>query len=145
MEYLDTSFLIPFILPERTSDLVERFLRQPRSEPLAISYWTCAEVSSMLARRARMGELDQLAAREADEQFTAVVAKSFVILLPTAEDFELCRHYLRRYETGLRAADALHLAIAGNRRMNAIYSLDRKLLKAGELLGLPTQLGIRLP
>ena len=145
MLYFDTSFVIPFILPEPTSNLVERFLARIRSEALAISHWTSVEFSSMLARRVRMGEIDQDSARDADKQFAAVATQSFMVLLPTAADFRLCRDYLRHYETGLRAGDALHLAIASNHGAKAIYSLDRGLLRAGRLLGLPVQRGVRLP
>jgi predicted nucleic acid-binding protein len=42
----------------------------------------------------------------------------------------------------LRAGDALHLAIAANRHAAAIYSLDKRLLRAGEILGLPVSAGI---
>jgi uncharacterized protein len=48
-----------------------------------------------------------------------------------------------RFETGLRAGDALHLAIADNHRAAAIYSLDKALLKAGKILDLPVRMGIR--
>jgi len=142
--YFDTSFLVPLFLPEPTSGRIERFLRRRRTEDLAISHWTRAEFLSVLARQVRMG-LDQKTARDADAQFTTVAAKSFVNLLPSADDFDLSMQYLRRYKTGLRAGDALHLAIGFNNRAKAIYSLDASLLKAGRLLGLPVRRGIRLP
>jgi uncharacterized protein len=144
MLYFDTSFVVPLILPEATSDRVERFLRRRRTEALAISHWSRVEFSSMLARRVRTGELDRKAAREADAQFAAVAAGSFVILLPSVDDFNLSIQFLQRHKTELRAGDALHLAIAANHDVAAIYSLDRTLLKAGKRLGLPTRSGIRL-
>ncbi|MBC7637090.1 MAG: hypothetical protein H7251_15980 [Acetobacteraceae bacterium] len=49
---------------------------------------------------------------------------------------------MARPETGLRGGDALHLAIAANRRASAIYSLDKGLVKAGKMLGLPVSRGI---
>jgi predicted nucleic acid-binding protein len=54
----------------------------------------------------------------------------------------LARRYLHTYETGLRAGDALHLAIAGNHQAAAIYSLDRTMIKAGKILGLPVSAAI---
>jgi len=143
MLYFDTSFLAPLILREPTSGKVETFLtRQPAGE-LAISHWTRAEFSSLIAREVRMGGLDRQAALDADAQFEAIVMESFVVLLPSANDFGLCKQYLRRYETGLRAGDALHLAVARNHRAQTIYSLDKTLLKAGKALGLPVATGIR--
>ena len=46
-------------------------------------------------------------------------------------DFTLAKRYLSQYETGLRAGDALRLAIANNHRAEAIYSREKSLVKAG--------------
>ncbi len=143
MFYFDTSFLVPLLLPEASSDKVQRFFGKSRTTPLAISQWTRVEVSSALAREVRMRGLDPRTATMADTEFEVIVAETFVVLLPSSEDFDLCKQYLGRYETGLRAGDALHLAIAANHRATVIYSLDRKLLRAGRLLGLPMNSGIR--
>ena len=144
MIYFDASFLVPFFLDEQSSRRVERFIRQqPQGEP-AISQWTRIEFSSALARQVRLGSLASDSALEIDFEFDAVMADSFVTVAPAAGDFELSKQFLRRYETGLRAGDALHLAIASNHGARAIYSLDRGLLKAGQLLGLPVESGLRL-
>ena len=60
------------------------------------------------------------------------------------DDFDLAGEFLRRYETGLRAGDALHLAIASNNRATALYTLDKMFLTAGRRLGLKVMAGIRL-
>jgi predicted nucleic acid-binding protein len=143
--YFETSFLLPLFLPEPTSERVENFLRRQRTEALAISHWTRVEFFSTLARQVRMGGLGPKAARDVDAEFTAVAAKSFINLLPIADDFDLSMQYLRRYKSGLRAGDALHLAIAANNKAEAIYSLDNTFLKAGRKLGLPVRRGIQLP
>jgi uncharacterized protein len=89
-----------------------------------------------------MGGLDVQAAARADARFEAMVDESFSILLPDAEDFGLAKRYLGRFETGLRAGVALHLAVANNHRAAVIYSLDKTLLKAGKILDLPVSMGI---
>jgi uncharacterized protein len=139
MNYFDTSFLIPFFLDEQASTRVDRFMRRKREGELAISLWTRVEFSSAIARQMRVGRLTEQDARRIDSEFDEVTAASFVTLAPTAADFELSRQFLRRYETALRAGDALHLAVAANNQARAIYSLDQGLLKAGRLLGLPTE------
>jgi hypothetical protein len=53
------------------------------------------------------------------------------------------QEYLDRFETGLGAGDALHLAVANNHRAAVIYSLDKTLLKAGKILDLSVSMGIR--
>jgi uncharacterized protein len=142
--YLDTSFLIPLFLPEPTSDKIERFLSRKHVAQLAISHWTRVEFSSALAREVRIGSLSPKAAIRADAQFADATAESFVMLLPTADDFDLAGEFLRRYKTGLRAGDALHLAIASNNHATAIHSLDKAFLAGGRRLGLQVRAGIRL-
>ncbi len=71
------------------------------------------------------------------------MSRSFAVILPDQEDYNLAKRYLGRFETGLRAGDALHLAMATNHRARMIYSLDKGLVKAGEMLGLPVSMGIQ--
>jgi predicted nucleic acid-binding protein len=137
MCYFDTSFLTPLIREEKTSSRVARFIAGLPTGELAISEWTEVEVASLLARHVWMGAIRSDEAREADALFENIVRQSFVVLSPGSGDYILARHYLHNYETGLRAGDALHLAIAGNHKADAIYSLDRTMIKAGKILDLP--------
>ena len=145
MRYFDTSFLVPLILPEAASDPIAGFLEHLTAEDLAVSQWTRVEFASMLSREVRMGNLDSAAAREAGSRFEAMVEESFIVLLPDRNDFDRAREWLSRFETGLRAGDALHLAIANNRGAVAIHSLDKVMIAAGKTLGLPASAGIVLP
>ena len=145
MRYFDTSFLVPLVLPEATSEPVARFFEDLPGEDPAVSHWTRVEFASLLAREVRMSGLDAAAAREAGSRFEAMVEESFVVFLPNRDDFDRARDWLGRFETALRAGDALHLAIAANRRAEAIYSLDKAMIAAGRALGLPASAGILLP
>jgi predicted nucleic acid-binding protein len=140
--YFDTSFHAPLVLPESTSDKIAAFVRRLPVEELTVSHWTRVEFSSLIARDVRMSVLDAAAGARADARFEAMVDASFAVLLPSADDFGLAKRYLGKFNTGLRAGDALHLAIAGNRQAAAIYSLDKGLLMAGRLLDLPVRMGI---
>jgi predicted nucleic acid-binding protein len=57
--YLDTNFIIPRYLEEASSQAVEQFLLTFNGNEIAISYWTYVEFTSMLARRLRMGEINE--------------------------------------------------------------------------------------
>jgi predicted nucleic acid-binding protein len=142
MLYFDTSFLVPLVLPETTSARIAAFVSELNSEPFTVSHWTRVEFSSLIAREVRMGGLKGHAAAKADARFEAMVDASFAVLLPNADDFSLAKRYLK-FETGLQAGDALHLAIASNHRAGVIYTLDKTLFKAGSTLGLPVSMGIR--
>lgn len=137
MNYFDTSFLTPLVRKERTSAQIARFMAGLPTGHLAISRWTEVEFASLLARDVRMGAMNAAEACATETLFEEVVAQSLVVWLPEAEDYDLARRYLRRHETGLRAGDALHLAIAANHDARAIHSLDKTMIKAGRLLGLP--------
>ena len=141
MLYFDTSFLVPLILPEATSDRITAFVRELPAEHLTVSHWTWVEFGSLIAREVRMGGLDAAAAVRADARFGAMLDESFAVLLPNADDFDLARQYLGRFDSGLRAGDALHLAIARNNHADSIYSLDKTLIKAGKVLSLPVSTG----
>ena len=125
MLYFDTSFLTPLLREEATS-----------------SQGTRVEFSSLLALHVRGGDLSADAARKMDAGFDAMVEETFVVLLPDVDDFDLARQYLAHHKTGLRAGDALHLAIAANHRVEAIFTLDKTFIKAGEMLGLPVRRGV---
>jgi uncharacterized protein len=125
MQYFDTSFLAPLFREERTSSRIGRFIAELPVAELAVSRWTEGEE-----------------ARDADALFTDVVLHSFIVLLPSANDYELARNYLFNFATGLRGGDALHLAVAANHRAQAIYSLDKTMVTAGRILGLPVSAGI---
>ncbi len=142
MLYFDTSFVTPLILRETTSESIAAFVRELPAGQLTVSHWARIEFSSLIAREVRMGGLDARAAARADARFETMVEDSFVVILPNAGDFTTAKRYLSKFETGLRAGDALHLAIAANHGAGAIYSLDRGLLKAGKILDLPVSRGV---
>jgi uncharacterized protein len=135
--YFDTSFLSPLVLPESTSGAIMAFVRGLSVKEQTVSHWTRVEFSSLVARKVRMGELDAGGGARADARFEAMVEEFFAVVLPNAADFDLAKQYLARFETRLRSWDALHLAIASNRRAVAIFSLDRTMIKAGSILDLP--------
>ena len=114
MRYCDTSFLAPLVREERTSSQVARFLGGLPAGELAISLWTEVEFMSLLARDVRMGVIRGDEADEADALFAGMIRQSFQVILPVVDDYTLARRYLQNYRTGLRAGDALHLAIARN-------------------------------
>lgn len=143
MLYFDTSFLAPLILEEPTSAKVEAFIGKLPVEDLCISHWTRAEFASLLSREVRMKALAGADALAAMDQFDAMVAESFQVVVPGAADFELATRYLQHFATKLRAGDALHLAIASNRDAKTLYSLDQGLLAAAKLLKVRASRGIK--
>ena len=143
MLYFDTSFIVPLLRPEPNSIAVSAFLSELQPGQLSVSQWTRVEIFSALAREVRIRALPAEDASEAIVRFDDMVRRAFTVLLPDQADFATAARYVSRFETNLRAGDALHLAIAANRDASTIYTLDKGLISAGKILGLPVKSGIR--
>jgi len=135
--YIDTSFLAPYYIEEDTSVPVEEAIFDLSVDRLAISDWTQVEFASLLARRLRMGEITQETLREVMTVFDLELRESYAIFEVSRADFEVATRFLfQEGATGLRAGDALHLAIAYNRRVERVLSLDRRLITIARMLGI---------
>ncbi len=143
MLYFDTSFLVPMLIAEDTSERVEAFLLNLSAEKdLFVSQWTRVEFATLLSRLVRMQQLGRGNALECSKRFDLLLEQSFRVVTPAVADFELSRTFLARFDNSLRAGDALHLAIAVNRDAKNFYTLDNELLQAGEVLQIPVSKGI---
>jgi predicted nucleic acid-binding protein len=143
MLYLDTSFVAPLVIAEDTSNAVEAFVLKLKPGELATSLWTQVELASLVSRKVRMGELSTAEAEAVRREFERMLGESFELLVPSAADFAAAAKYLEVPKTGLRAGDALHLAIAANHRARKILTLDAGFIGAGKQLKLPVSGGIR--
>jgi predicted nucleic acid-binding protein len=138
MVYLETSVLVPLFLPEPESERVQRWLERQTDKILLISEWTLTEFASALGLKVRSKLLQLHKAQEAQKLFEKLAAQSLHVHVPTRADYVRAKDYLSEYGLGLRAGDALHLAIAFNETAKAVYSLDRLFISAGRKLKIKT-------
>lgn len=137
MVYVDTSVLVAYFLPETYSEQAEFAMQNPQNYPLAISAWTETELHSALGIKCRTEQIDELAMQAVLERFHSL--RSHFIFLPImAEDYLAANQLLKNWQTGLRAGDALHLAIA-KRMACPLISLDDRLVRAGIHAGIQAQ------
>ena len=141
MIYLDTSFIAPLVIAEDGSATVEAMVLKVKPGELATSAWTQIELASLVARKLRMGELSVAEAEAVRHELRTILNESFRLLIPAAADFAVAIRFLEMPRTGLRAGDALHLAIAANHSAKKIWSLDQGFIKAGKQLKLPVAAG----
>jgi hypothetical protein len=78
-------------------------------------------------------------AQQASALLERLATESLRILTPTRADYALATRYLGQYSLGLRAGDALHLAVARNSGARVAYSLDRRFIQAGRKLKIKTE------
>ncbi len=131
--YLDASAIVPTLVEEAASEGVDALLLAA-AEPLIVSDFTGAEVASAISRLVRMkfltGETAAALLREFDAwRATATAGVDF-----QPSDFRLADIFVRRFDLGLRAPDALHAAVC-RRAGHALVTLDARLAAAGEALG----------
>jgi predicted nucleic acid-binding protein len=97
------------------------------------------EMSSAMAIKLRTGQIDLEQRAAALALFNKLVVESFTLLGVTAGQFRTAAKFADQHRLGLRAGDALHLAIASEHGAT-VYTLDQRLADAGPALGVPTQL-----
>ena len=136
--YLDASAILPTLVEEAGSGVVDRFL-SAEAESLVVSEFAAAEVSSALSRLLRIGALEEQAVTVRLAQFDAWRTTSASDIDLQASDFRRARIFLRRFDLMLRAPDALHAAIC-RRADLLLVTLDRRLAAAAAELGVRTQL-----
>jgi hypothetical protein len=132
--YLDASVLLPTLIAEPATEAVYDCLGADGQE-LLIGDFAAAEVASALSRLVRMALLSDADASARLADFDAWRAAMSSPVDMAASDARLAYVYARRFDLGLRAPDALHLAIA--RRLDAtLVSLDRRLATAAHEIGI---------
>ena len=138
--YLDTSVLLPTLIAEPTTEAVYDRLGANGRE-LLISDFAAAELASALSRLVRMDLLTDTDASARLADFDAWRAAMSSPVDIASSDARLSYIYVRRFDLGLRAPDALHLAIA--RRLDAtLVTLDQRLATAARELGVAVEVPV---
>jgi predicted nucleic acid-binding protein len=139
MRYVDTSVLVAALLNEKNTATAQRWLGGQPAGDLAISGWVITEFSAALSMKLRTGELGPPHRNEVLAFFTRLTEASFHVLPVARPDFQTAARFADQYATGLRAGDALHLAIAFHHGAS-LHTLDRRLVEIGQALGVDSAL-----
>jgi predicted nucleic acid-binding protein len=134
MIYLDTSVLVSALTNESATVTSQAWLKKQNANDLAVSDWTTTEFSAALSIKVRMGEMPGKERASVLRRFARVSARSFVVLAVARSDFQNAARLCQRAASGLRASDALHLAIAEHNGLD-LCTLDARLAKAAEAIG----------
>ncbi len=136
--YLDTSLLVAALTHEAASDRMLDWLAARDPETLAISEWVATEFSSALALKLRARHLEPRHRADALALFATLRADTFTLLPIGPAQFRTAARFVDREALGLRAGDALHLAICADHGAR-LCTLDRRLAEAAPVLGVATE------
>lgn len=135
--YLDASAAVATVIEETASAAVTRFLHAA-TEPLILSELAAAEVASALSRLVRMGQVSNQSAVTRLAEFDAWRSSTTIGIEFQMADFRLASVFVRRFDLGLRAPDALHAALC-RRDDHRLVTLDRRLAAAAKALGVSVE------
>lgn len=139
MFYLDTSLLVAALTREQQTEAVQTWLASQPVDSLFISQWVVTEFSAALSVKLRTRQLEAGHRADALALFTSLRQDSFTCLSVASGDFHAAARFADQFKTGLRAGDALHLAIAANQGLRLV-TLDKGLAKACLALGISGEL-----
>lgn len=136
MVYLDTSVLVSLFVREVHSAPVRTWFGHQVPDTLCTSLWTRTELAAALGAKVRSRLLDPRSARTVLATYDNLASRSATILVPERADYALATRLVEDFQSGLRAPDALHLAIARNNGVTALATGDKVLAEAAAALGL---------
>ncbi len=137
MIYVDTSVFVSLLTQEDKTSDVNRWYADC-TQALASSEWCITEFASALALKQRTGQIDQVLSDTAWEQFQMLCKRDLTLLPVASAHFYKAALSVLNTSLGLRAGDALHLAVALEYKTQGIVSLDAGLLRNAKQLKIKT-------
>jgi len=135
--YVDTAVIVAALTVEPGTSRAQAWIAAQTSDDLLISDWVIAEFSSALSIKVRTGQIDVQLRAAALAAFGRFRLNRFAVLPVTSGNFRTAAIFADRHDLGLKASDALHLAIASEHGAT-LCSFDRRLIAAGPALAIPT-------
>lgn len=130
--YLDTSVVLSLHVVDVHTAEVTNFMQKSRHK-FAVSPWLRAEAASALGIMVRRKDLSATLANQAFKDIQTFCDSTQTLPI-TAAAYDLATRWMLDFDLGLRAGDALHLAIAKLGKAQ-LLTCDKLLGKAGNKLG----------
>lgn len=126
MVYADTSVIVPLLTAEpKTQAVTAWFSGLP--DVLACSDWLLAEFYSALSIKLRTGQISEANAKRVRKEFEALADGGLRIVPVSRNAFRQAAKMAQKHAHGLRAGNALHLAVALELEASHMATLDSAL------------------
>ncbi len=135
MLYLDTSVLVSALTAESATARSQSWLKAQEGRRLCISPWVITEMHSALAMKLRLNIVTSYQRETALAEFNYLRKTQFRHFQIHQTDFDVAARFSAQHQLSLRAADALHLAIAADNGAT-LCTLDQRLFDAAKALGI---------
>lgn len=135
MIYLDTSVVVALLVPEPKTADVKAWFADLSSIP-ASGDWLLSEFASAVSIKMRRGELTERNAKVVHKEFGLLVAGELRLIPVSRAAFTESASLAKQYKGGLRAGDALHLAVALDAGIKALATADEVLARNATAKGL---------
>jgi uncharacterized protein len=127
--YLDSCVVVSAFISDANSSSAESWLKSVGTEKLVASDWTVTEIPSGIGRLVRTEVFSTEQGNDVWRHMTTWLEDRCNIENVTRLDMRFAANFQSVWHVGLRAGDALHLAIA--RRLNCqLITFDKMLAKA---------------
>lgn len=123
MVYVDTSVLVALCVNETKSAAVARWYAACTDE-LISAVWCVTEFASALGIKQRTGQIDADQAAAAWQGFERLCATDLQLVPVEPSTFHRAAVLTLDAATGLRAGDAVHLAVALQEKVKSLATLD---------------------
>lgn len=133
MIHLDASALVSLFMADRHTAAIRHLFHAERPT-VGISDFACAEFASAVARRVRMARITVAQGGRLLSVHDGWVAANAEPIEVEPADIRVASTSVRRFETGLRAPDALHIAIC-HRLELPLLTFDERQAAAAQQLG----------
>ncbi len=135
MPYVDTSVLVALLTLEPGTAAVKEWFSALDEVPVAAD-WCVTEVASALAIKVRTGQLTPTQAERARTVFHSFAHGGLRLAAVSRAAFREAADLASDHTSGLRAGDALHLAVAREIGTRSVATLDDKMGDNARRLGL---------
>ena len=135
MIYVDTSVIVALLTREPATAAATAWFTAAAA-PLVSADWCSVEFASAIAAKQRAGQLRPAHAKAAHAAFAELVSGGLRLLPVSRESFQRATDLCRAHRDGLRAGDALHLAVAMEAGAGTLAGLDQAMNQGALRLGL---------